>query len=77
MIRHNNTSFHPTLYRSISTDTLLPACFFHLDNDYCLSHSNAKMREDTLKCLVHVVDKLDEKHLQVRYHHVIPLFVLR
>jgi hypothetical protein len=26
--------------------------------------SNSKMREETLKCLVHVVDKLDEKNLQ-------------
>jgi hypothetical protein len=26
--------------------------------------SNAKMREETLKCLVHVVAKLDDKNLQ-------------
>ena len=31
----------------------------------CLLIALHRMREDTLKCLVHVVDKLDEKHLQV------------
>ena len=65
----NDRAIRTTLLKTLkSLIALTPASFVNKSIfDPMLAgfaDSNAKMREDTLKNLVHVVDKLDEKHLQ-------------
>lgn len=65
----NDRAIRTTLLKTLkSLIVLTPATFVNKNIfDPMLAgfaDSNAKMREDTLKNLVHVVDKLDEKHLQ-------------